>query len=494
MKKILYTFILVIAVSTAYSQYMTDAYRLSNYQVQGTARSTAMGNAIGAVGGDFTSLSVNPAGIALYQTNEFSFTPAFKLSKVNLKLSPNTFNEDNLKVSVDQVGYIGTSKPRNSNSSLVSINYGLGFNKLADFNQLFIGSIDQSPQSYLDNIVDYANNEGLTNAYLNQGYDNVEYRDWHTKAAWDTYLINPALDNNEQEIDGQYTSLLYENEKVDQLKSGEKSGRINEYLFSVGFNFNHRVYLGATAGIHDVLYRQETNYTEYFTDNSFTLSDIYEATGTGYNIKIGAIVKPLPSVRLGLAFHSPTYYTINEESTLSMQSNLLENHFSKGVNAFDYDFHTPMKLVTSGAFVIKKIAIVSVDTEFIDYSSMRFRNGGGGDPMTDLNAEISSIYEDVINYRLGVEFRLHKNLSLLGGYEFYDNPLKDNISLNEEVQDGNIESFSFGFGYSLKNFYLDTAFKHSENKGIQYNPEPNFTNTTFDNTNNNVTFTLGFRF
>ena len=42
-----------------------------------TGEVIAIGNAFGALGSDFSSLSNNPAGIGLYQFNEFTFTPTF---------------------------------------------------------------------------------------------------------------------------------------------------------------------------------------------------------------------------------------------------------------------------------------------------------------------------------------------------------------------------------------------------------------------------------
>ena len=47
----------------ATAQNMVDALRYSSTQINGTARSGGMGNAFGSLGGDFTSVSINPAGL-----------------------------------------------------------------------------------------------------------------------------------------------------------------------------------------------------------------------------------------------------------------------------------------------------------------------------------------------------------------------------------------------------------------------------------------------
>ncbi|MFV0376814.1 MAG: OmpP1/FadL family transporter [Mangrovibacterium sp.] len=495
MKRIYFLAVCLITAGGVKAQYMADAYRMSNHQVQGTARSIAMGNAIGAVGGDFTSLSVNPAGIGLYRTNEFSFSTSFKFSKSDLSLTNANFEEKDFKLHFNQLGFVGTSKSTNLNSPVVSFNYGIGYNKLADFNQSFFGSVNQSSVSFLDDIADYANFEGLPNAYLQQNFNQIDnYSDWPAKLAWDTYLINPKEDENGQIIDKEYVSILYNDEKVDQLISGERSGRINEYVFSGGLNINHRFYLGATLGVHDILYKQETNYTEFMTDDSFTYTDYRKLSGTGINFKLGAIVKPVQSIRLGLAWHSPTYYDMNEESVLAMRSYLLESYYSEGINLFDYDFRTPMKVVGSGAFLIEKIAMISFDVEYMDYQAMRFKNGGGYDPMTLDNNQIKQTFGDAWNYRVGAEFRVAKSFSLLAGYENYGNPVKTTNTYGEELPSDNTSSIAFGLGYSFNNFYFDTALKHYESKATAYNLQPNFYETPLKEQNNTVTFTLGLRF
>ena len=43
-----------------------DALRFSSYSSTGTARALAMGGAFSAVGADFSSAWLNPAGLALY--------------------------------------------------------------------------------------------------------------------------------------------------------------------------------------------------------------------------------------------------------------------------------------------------------------------------------------------------------------------------------------------------------------------------------------------
>lgn len=71
---------LLCGVHTARGQSEEDALRFSNLLPGGTARSWALGGAIGAVGADPGSVTTNPAGLGLYNTSEFSLTPQFEVN------------------------------------------------------------------------------------------------------------------------------------------------------------------------------------------------------------------------------------------------------------------------------------------------------------------------------------------------------------------------------------------------------------------------------
>ena len=53
-----------------FAQSAIDAYRFSQPDLRGTARFMGMGGAFGALGGDLSTLSQNPAGIGVYRSNE----------------------------------------------------------------------------------------------------------------------------------------------------------------------------------------------------------------------------------------------------------------------------------------------------------------------------------------------------------------------------------------------------------------------------------------
>ncbi|MFV0592381.1 MAG: OmpP1/FadL family transporter [Draconibacterium sp.] len=487
--------ILIVLPGFLMAQNFADAYRMSFNQIQGTARSAGMGNAFGALGGDFTSLSINPAGSAIYQSGEFVITPGYYINKSKMTLEGNTFSDNDQNFSLNNVGAVGTFKTRRSEAGIVSVNYGIGYNRLANFNNNGFANVNQSGVSWLDDITDYANNEGLRNDYLNQDIGYIQYRDWTTKLAWDTKLLGRFYNNEGQAVDGQYQNILYQDELVDQRKSYSQDGHIDEYVFNLSLNFNHNFYLGTTLGFHDIRYESNNLYEELLQDNnSYRYWDDYYMEGSGFNFKIGAIYKPVQNVRLGLAFHSPTFYNINERSTLSMESQLAESYYNYGVNRYDYDFRTPLKVVMSGAVIFNKRGLISIDAEYMDYASMRYRNGGNGsDNFNDLNSVMSNHFNSVMNIRVGAEYKLTNQFAIRAGYENYGNPFKSTLDAQATLTD-NTSVISGGFGYSVNAFSINVAYTNSLSKLSDGNVQPNYYQVNRENTNQNILLTLGFRF
>lgn len=485
-----------LCILQASAQTISDAYLLSNQKVNGTARAAALGNAVGAVGGDFTSFSVNPAGIGLYRASEFVITPVIKSNSSDLTLGNVTYNDNKFQVKIGNIGFTGVIPTSNNNSGIVSFNYGIGYNNLLDFNQNFYVNNNKSSASFLDDIASYANTEALSNTYLNQKIGQIEYRDWPTKLAWDTYLINPNLDNNGNEIDGSYSSLLYQDETVNQRKSFSRSGGINEFVFTGGININHKFYLGATLGFQDIDLRQVSEYSETFGDNSYTFGEDYKLTGNGYNFKFGTIFKPQNNIRLGLAIHTPTYFVLKEEKQLYMDSRLIENYSSDGINVYEYNLYSPWKTVFSAAYVFGKMGLISLDAEYLDYSKMKYRkNSSYNEDLSDVNTEITNGFNNTLNVRVGMEYKIAPQVSVRGGYQSYPNAQKEpSGDYFYPFTKKNNSVYSVGLGYNTSGFFADMTYSNSVEKYSLNEIQPNLQSMILKNSNSKILLTLGFKF
>ena len=69
MKKLILILVGVVSMANSYSQNLTDALRYSTGETQGTARFKSMSGAVGALGGDLSAVSINPAGSAIFNSS-----------------------------------------------------------------------------------------------------------------------------------------------------------------------------------------------------------------------------------------------------------------------------------------------------------------------------------------------------------------------------------------------------------------------------------------
>jgi hypothetical protein len=496
-KNILAIGILILLPLWNMAQDFTDALRYSAVRMEGTARSGGMGNAFGALGGDFTAVGINPAGLGIYRSSEFSLTPNFGMTEVQANYSGSSASENNYKLAFNNVSYVGsfTSK-KGSYSGLVSVNFGIGFNRLKDFNSMSLIETSNAKSSFMDYIADNANRN--------------DWSDFYEELAWQTDLLLHDTVQNVYWHDTQDAGY-----GQSQRKSISKEGTLDEYTLAIGFNFNHKFYLGASLGINDLYYRESSTIREADDKNkipymnSFSFSSNLRTYGTGYNFKLGAIFKPVNQVRLGVSIATPTFFNMNDkfetymESSITYKDNSTENYNADSpLMEYDYDLVTPFKLTASAAVVLGSKGLISADYEYLDYSIAKLRNGGDGYDFIDQNNDINAIYKPVSNFRLGGEFKLTDAFALRAGYEIYPSAFKSTAFDKDQPNAGlNYSVATCGLGYTSGGFFFDVALRHSvfSEKNTLYPaprsndfPVPDF--ASLDYVNNKVLFTLGFRF
>ena len=94
-------------------------------------------------------------------------------------------------------------------------------------------------------------------------------------------------------------------------------------------NMDDKLYIGGSLGLPIVKYQKKSIFREEDatgnTDNNFNFNEISETfttKGMGINAKLGIIAKPADFVRLGLAVHTPTWYSLEDTYDGSMRTDL----------------------------------------------------------------------------------------------------------------------------------------------------------------------------
>lgn len=478
MHKFLLTLLSVSLFYYSNAQTEIDALRYSRNDIVGTARFSAMAGAYGALGADFTTLSYNPAGIGFYQFNELTFTPSFGNMIATSYFGGGRNEDEKYHSNFSNFGYV-VSSPKSGNE-WKRLNLAFGYNRTANYKKRIFISGENTNTSMIDNFV--ANAQGNTIGNLNSFTELL---------AWNTYLFDPldTIDN------GNYISKLNSSLSKKQEKVINSSGSAGEYVFSVGTSYEDRIYLGATIGMPSIDYYENSTYTESeFADTaahlqSFDYSEELTTSGRGFNLKVGVIARLNDWVRLGGAFHSSTYYDMEDEYSTAITAvwndTLGTMYDPSPFGYFNYELKTPWKAIGSVAINIKKKGLITADIEIIDYASAKFNSDNY--KFSDENAVINSLYTKATNIRLGGEMK-YKPFRIRAGYALYGSPYKDNTELDRK-------SYTFGLGVDKGHFMVDFAYVFSEGNVEHFMYSSDLVDAAnIITTSHNFLFTLGLRY
>jgi hypothetical protein len=493
MKRISFTISAAIALySGLFAQNVDDALRYSQVFYGGTARFMSMGGAFTALGGDISSLSQNPAGIGVFRTSEISVTP--QLNYINSTADFRGTTSDYLyNFNLSQAGFVSNIMSNKNESGLIKLNFGYSFNKTNNLHQnTRIQGINTT-----SSMADYWAGVGEGTKYYDlSGPEGI---------AFDTYVIDTITGSGGRSF-GTVFSNYGDNPPSKYGQSVQRliwnDGFTGEHAISIGGNYSNKVYFGATFGISQLYYVSQFQHSESTNEplvslfKNFNYTDYYEDRGTGYSFKLGAIIKPVETMRIGVAFHSPVWYHIDEYFFETISSNFTDGSRYESSNdplRFNYALATPFRVLGGVAIQIKKVALLSADYEFVDYSMAKFSQTGDGYNYSEKNDNINNSLKSVSNFRVGGEFRFNK-LYLRSGYGYYGKAFRP----DEDNADMDYSSISGGIGFREKTFSLDFGYTHFKSSQISYlyplddNFEP--AKATISTNQNMFTLTFGYRF
>ena len=471
MKRQLLLYMFLCASFTLFAQSEVDAIRFSTNELTGSARGVGMAGAFGALGGDITGIASNPAGIGVYRSSEILTSLDIASVGVNANLDGSINDENKLNFSFSNVAYVNYHPLGDDN--IKSFNYGFSYNRLKNYGRNYFASGSNQGASLTDYIAGTSTAHGIDYKDLEgegrNPYNNSHGAPWISILGYNAYLIDDIEDY-------EYASAYSSGKPNNRLKVSEE-GYINSYDFTGGLNLFDRLFLGLTFSLTDLYYRTDSYYNEDFgSNNFFDFENYYKAEGSGYQVSLGAIFHPTPELRLGVAYHSPTWYRMTDSYRGTAEA--FGNPYGyfcaplgdDEIAMTDYRFQTPYQWTFSMAGVIGAKAIISVDYEIKDYTSMSFTDTYGHNLSWNPNQWIKEDYRKASTVKAGIEYRLFPEISLRGGYAWMQSPLETSYMAGEkEVMTvgtmphyllyGDTQYVTFGIGIRITpQFYFDGAF------------------------------------
>ncbi|WP_118973945.1 OmpP1/FadL family transporter [Taibaiella koreensis] len=462
----------ILLPAMAVAQNELDALRYGQVTGAGTARALSLGGAGGSYGADFSSLSINPAGIGQYRSSEIMITPVLRLNNIKGTYLGSANNDDRTRLNLSNFGVVFTKAAKGreyESSGWKSFSVGLGFNRIADFTANGYYAGNNSLSSITEEFAADAKYNGVSDQ-LAPPFGFLGYEGY-------------VLDANHESIP--YNNIISKGGSVNQSKSWNSKGGINEWNLSLGGNYMEKLLLGASVALTSYKYDRNTNYTEKDAtgnpNNDFdflSYNELLTTTGIGFNAKLGAIYVINDVIRVGAAFHTPTWIAFTDLSDYDITTNTEGYKASLGGSdtdpvsrkqpasqyQFDYSLRTPWRAVLSATALMGKYGFITADYEYAAYNAMRynFRENSFNDYENALNQTIKDTYRGTHNFRVGVEGKLSNFMGRLG-FAYYSSPFRQS-----DIFDGQRMDFSAGVGARFGGFFVDLAYVRIMQKQSEY--------------------------
>lgn len=491
MKKLFLVIILNVSfLSIAQEMATTDALRYAVDNMNGTARFRGMGGAFGAVGGDLSAISINPAG-SLFFSNNFA---SASISNYNTNNNANYFgtkNKENYStLDLNQIGAVLVFNDNSGSSDWNKISIALNYDNTNNFdNRLFTAGINPY--------------NSISQYFVNQAnfVANTQFNDYQYEMAYETYIINPHPTTPNQFVSnvspgGNYYQDFYST-------SNGYNGKITA---NVASSYKNKLFLGLNLNAHFTDYvvttsLYENNNNPLNPNTQPTISNIVfdnqlSTYGSGFSFNLGAIYKVTNSFRLGASYESPTWYNLNDElvqdlytyDNVNVPSGDESRYFGSPIFIFPtYRLRTPSKITGSATYIFNKKGLISIDLATKDYSNIQFKNTNQND-FSDLNSQMSSEMKNAYEIRIGGEYKI-KQWSIRGGYRFEESPYVVDTAM------GDLTGYSAGLGYNFGENRLDLSYSNTHRNYNQSLISSGMTDPTrIRNVQDNITLTYSINF
>lgn len=445
--------------------YYEDALRFSQRNQIGTARFAALAGSGSVLGGDVSSVILNPAGLGFFNRSQFVLTPSLNFNQFETEyVLRNTRNEDS-NIDIANLGLvINFNKSDFVPGGWRGGSLAITFNRTHDFRQELSYSGESSSLSIIDAMLSRAD------GFFPEELGGIE------QVGFDHFLINPLPG-----LEDLYLSPVAGNAL--QQERIIRTGFTDQINIAFGGNYDDKVYLGAGIGIVSTNYTSNRIFTENFSNtvlSSFTVDERFDVSGTGFNANIGVIVRPVDFIRFGVSLTSPTWYNFSEESDAIYNSEwnnfdastfldngnrvILEdtvlNSLQTQTNIFfsDYELRTPLRFNAGVAFFLGKNGFITADYERLNYASS---NISSADFIADNdNESIRGVYETVNNLRFGAEYR-YKIFRFRAGYAMLGDPTNGWLNQAGDV-DRSRTIVSGGVGLNFGKYFLDLSYSQTK--------------------------------
>ena len=479
----------IVAVSWGYSQNLLDAIRWSQTGFTGTARSMGLGGAVTALGADWGSAAVNPAGLGMFRKGEISITPAIHSITSNLtmldqnnKSTKTNFNLTSWSFIIANPIYSPEGDGTLKTEGFKSWTFAFGYTNLANHHSRRSAVGFNQQNSVTDWLASISNgNDFNVIANPDNGY-------YYPYIAWWTYAIDTLAGSSSQYLG------VANKANVEQQYYEFTSGKTSDWTIAFAGNWSDKIFVGLGINIRDLRFSytprsiKEKDINNVYPDTVFNpangqypfeelrLIESLELAGTGINVNFGVLSHVTDFLRIGFGIKSPSYVAVREEYGSRIEHVFADSLWTADIQGnFSYKLVMPFEVYAGAAMLLGKWGMISVDAFYKDPTQMLFDAQEGINVFSDLNESIGRYFQTLYGVRGGAEFRYETFYVRLGGG--YQSPLLTPEASIYYDQEGNQKTlndatihYSGGIGFRTKDFYVDITFfqQKSQEKYLLY--------------------------
>ncbi len=448
-------------------------HQLSTFETNiATARSAAMGGAFTSLGADLSSMSINPAGLGMYRGSDLGFTigPVITDRKNSM---PGEGTKSGSKTSFAINNFGMAFNIFDGSTSLTSLTVGLGYSRLADYNFRSRMEIANGYHSVLE-MFDWQTADGSVDAGTADS--------WGAFLSWDVGMLDDRYDPY-------FGAVLSDQASIFKRMNTISRGSAGEYSLAVGWNLRNQFYLGLSIGILDIYQNRETTYSEDYTNNVgvddplnyMDYTQKVKTRGSGVNLKLGLVYRPVEELRIGLAYHTPTISNINNITYHQLEAGYPDEaliSFSDPQEEYEEDFYTPSRILTGISYTFANRGVVALDYEHTFYNGMGLLSNSDLYSTSDRNYfrdRVKEYFNGANTLRFGAEVMATDLFMLRAGASYTNGGVKkkwqeDALEIDLPVI---YERMSVGLGFGVRigaNSTLDLAYLFSDSKMTSHDP------------------------
>lgn len=505
--------VLLFGTYFTYAQETTisDALRYGVENLNGSARFRAMGGAFGAVGGDLSSLNVNPAGSSIFNSNQAAVSVTSFNIYNNAKYFGSSASTNDNTLDINQLGAVFVFKDQSGKSGWNKFTLGLNYEKTNHldnsivsqgtnpFNSMgayFLNKAQGIDVSYLQTLP----GESISDLYAYLG-ENYNFDSQQAMLGYQGYMFD---EDTSTSATTDYWTNIPTGGNYFHRNTITSRGYNGKFTANVSGSYMDKLYLGMNLNFMFTDYTRTSSLYESNTNLPYSTGTTVEAAqfdnklytyGSGFSMNFGAIYKLKNNSRIGFSYETPTWYRLNDELTQRLQTATTDgtvnytDDINPGVtNIYPvYKIQTPSKITGSFAYIFGKNALLSVDYIYKDYANTKFKPTNDG-LYSYLNNVMNNVLQDNYELRIGGEYKI-KKWSVRGGYRFEQSPYKKDFAM------GDLTAYSGGLGYNFGGSRLDISYTNEHRNYNQYLLTSGLNDTArIRNYNNNVTVTYAINF